>query len=424
MIRFLIKGLLRDRSRSLFPLLTVVTGVMITVFMQAYMGGLTLNMSDSSAMFSTGHLKVTSRAYAREGDLAPNELALVGVKELLGELRMQAPDLIWTPRIRFAGLLDVPNQLGETRAQAPMAGLGIGLLSEGSVDRRMLKLEGAIVRGRMPASPGEVLVSDDLARHLDIEPGAKVTLISSTMYGGMATSNFTIAGTIRFGIRAMDRGTMLTDIGDVQAALDMEDAAGEVLGFFPDSLYRRDVADSRGEQLNARWQKMDDEFAPTVMAMHRHPGTAELMDYMGLVSGAIVVIFTLVMSIVLWNAGLIGSLRRYGEIGLRLAFGEDKGSLYRAMIAESLVIGLFGAAVGTVLGLVPAYWLQSHGFDISSLMPNSSLMLNNVIRAHITMTTFFIGFLPGVLATGIGTAISGFGVYKRQTATLMKELEV
>lgn len=423
MIRFLIKGLWRDRSRSLFPVLTVMTGVMITVAMQAYMAGITLNMGESSASFSTGHLKVTSRAYAREGDLAPNELAYVGVEKLLGELRMQAPDLNWTPRIRFAGLLDVPDERGETRAQAPMTGLGIGLLSEGSVDRRMLKLESAIVRGRMPASLGEVLVSDDLARHLGIGPGAKATLISSTMYGGMATSNFTIAGTVRFGIRAMDRGTMLTDIGDLQRALDMEDAAGELLGYFPDSLYRRDVADSLTEQLNARWEKTDDEFAPTVVAMHRQPGTAELMDYMGQVSGAIVVIFTLVMSIVLWNAGLIGSLRRYGEIGLRLAFGEDKGHLYRTMIAESLAIGLFGSAVGTMLGLVPAYWLQSSGFDVGAFMPNSSLMFNNVIRAHITTTTFFIGFLPGVLATGIGTAISGFGVYKRQTATLMKELE-
>lgn len=423
MIRFLIKGLWRDPSRSLFPFLTVVTGVMITVFMQAYMGGMTLNLSESAATFSTGHLKVTSRASAREGDLAPNELAYVGVESLLADLRMQAPDLIWAPRIRFGGLLDVPDQLGETRAQAPLAGLAIGLLSEGSVDRRFLKLESSIVRGRMPASPGEVLVSDDLARHLDIGPGAKATLISSTMYGGMATSNFTIAGTVRFGIRAMDRGTMLADIGDIQNTLDMQDAAGEILGFFPDSLYRRDVADSLAEQLNARWEKTNDEFAPTAVAMHQQPGTAELMDIMALVSGAVVLIFTLVMSLVLWNAGLIASLRRYGEIGLRLAFGEDKARLYRAMIAESLAIGLLGSAVGTMLGLLPAYWLQSRGFDVGSFMPNSSLMLNNVIRAHITTTTFFIGFLPGVLATGIGTAISGIGVYKRQTASLMKELE-
>jgi putative ABC transport system permease protein len=144
---------------------------------------------------------------------------------------------------------------------------------------------------------------------------------------------------------------------------------------------------------------------------------------MGLVTTGIVVIFTLMMSIVLWNAGLIGSLRRYGEIGLRLAFGEDQGRLYRTMIAESLAIGLVGSAVGTLLGLVPAYWLQSRGFDVAQFMPNSSLMLSNVIRAHITATTFVIGFLPGVLATAIGTAISGAGVYKRQTASLMKELE-
>ena len=52
MIRFLIKGLLRDRSRSLFPLLTVVTGVTVTVFMQTYMAGITSNMSESSASFS------------------------------------------------------------------------------------------------------------------------------------------------------------------------------------------------------------------------------------------------------------------------------------------------------------------------------------------------------------------------------------
>ena len=423
MIGFLIKGLWRDRTRSLFPFLTVVTGVMITVFMQAYMGGFTSNLNESSAAFTTGHLKVTSRAYAREGDQAPNELAYAGVEKLLGELRMQAPDLIWTPRIRFAGLLDVPDGRGETRAQAPMAGLGIGLLSEGSADRRILKLDSSIVRGRMPARPGEVLVSDDLARHLDIGPGADATLISSTMYGGMATSNFTIAGTVRFGIRAMDRGTMLADIRDIQAALDMEDAAGEILGFFADSLYRRGVADSLAAQFNTRWGKTEDEFAPTVVAMHVQPGTAELMDYLGAVSGAIVGVFTFAMSIVLWNAGLVGSLRRYGEIGLRLAFGEHKGRLYRAMIAESLAIGLFGSAVGTMLGLVPAYWLQSRGFDVGSFMPNSSLMVNNVIRAQITTMTFFIGFLPGLLATGIGTAISGIGVYKRQTATLIKELE-
>ena len=423
MIAFLIKGLWRDRTRSLFPFITVVTGVVITVIMQTYMAGIISNMSWSSASFSTGHVKVTSRAYAKEGEQASNELAYAGLDKLLGDLRRQAPELIWSPRIRFGGLLDIPDDQGRTKAQAPIAGLGVDLLSSDAVDRRVLNVEGALVRGRLPASRGEILISDELARELDVQPGATATLISSTMYGSMATSNFTIAGTIRLGIRAMDRGTVMADVADLQAALDMPDAAGEILGFFPDTLYRRQSANAIAERFNGQWSGIDGEFAPVMVSMSNQPGAAELIDYMGAVSTGVVAIFTFVMSIVLWNAGLIGSLRRYGEIGVRLAFGEDKGHLYRAMIAESLVIGFVGSVVGTALAMGPAYWLQSTGFDMSALMPNSSLMANNIIRAQISAVSFFIGFLPGLLATSIGTAFSGIGVYKRQTATLMKELE-
>jgi putative ABC transport system permease protein len=37
--------------------------------------------------------------------------------------------------------------------------------------------------------------------------------------------------------------------------------------------------------------------------------------------------------------------------------------------------------------------------------------------------SFFIGFIPGLLATILGTSISGIGIYKRQTSQLFKELE-
>jgi putative ABC transport system permease protein len=50
-------------------------------------------------------------------------------------------------------------------------------------------------------------------------------------------------------------------------------------------------------------------------------------------------------------------------------------------------------------------------------------MLQNVIRAQITPFSYVIGFIPGLLATFLGTSIAGIGVYKRQTSQLMKELE-
>jgi putative ABC transport system permease protein len=423
MIRFLMRGLVRDRARSLFPAITVIAGVALTVFLQTYLTGINSNMSDASSAFSTGHVKVVSRAAVKDGEQASNELALNHVAPLLAQARQEFPQLLWTPRIRFAGLLDIPDDKGVTKAQAPIFGFGVDLLGPDSVDRRIMKLERSIVRGRLPSARNEVLISDGLANQLGIGPGAVATLISTTMFGSMSTGNFTVAGTVNFGVRAMDRGAMIADIADLQATLDMEDSAGEILGLFRDSLYHRADADAVATAFNAPWTKGDDEFSPTALTMHGQPGVSELMDYIGVVTGAIIAIFAIVMSIVLWNAGLIGGLRRYGEVGLRLAFGEDKGRVYRAMLIEAAAIGLFGSIVGTILALLPAYWLQVHGWDLGYLFANSSLMLNNVIRTEITPVAFVIGFVPGLLANVVGTAIAGVGIYKRQTATLMKELE-
>ena len=48
MIKFLIKGLIRDRSRSLFPVLMVAAGVFITVLLQAWINGAFDNMFDTA----------------------------------------------------------------------------------------------------------------------------------------------------------------------------------------------------------------------------------------------------------------------------------------------------------------------------------------------------------------------------------------
>ena len=40
-----------------------------------------------------------------------------------------------------------------------------------------------------------MLMSDDFAAKLKVNPGDTVSLISSTMYGEMAIYNFTVAGT-------------------------------------------------------------------------------------------------------------------------------------------------------------------------------------------------------------------------------------
>lgn len=423
MIRFLCLGLWRDRSRSLFPLLTVVLGVMLTVVMFSWIKGFSENFLGTSARLGSGHVTVMSRAYAGEKEQLPNDLALLGVRELLELLRRDFPAFSWTPRIRFAGLLDVPDEQGETRAQGPAGGLAVDLLSPGSPEPGILDLQPALVSGSLPAGRGEALLAHDFASRLGVAPGSTITLIAGTMYGGMATANLTVCGTFRFGAPAMDRGMMILDVADARAVLDMDDAAGEIAGFFRAGFYERKLAESEAARFNARFASSADSFAPRMETLVSLSGIGQMLGWMDAMLAGVVLVFLATMFIVLWNTGLMGNIRRYGEIGVRLAMGETKGQVYRSMVGEAAIIGLIGSFLGTALGLALAYYIQKHGLDFANLMRNASMLMTTRFHTHVTAPAYVIGFIPGLAATVLGAATAGRAIYKRQTSRLLKELE-
>jgi len=332
--------------------------------------------------------------------------------------------MVWTARIRFGGLLDIPDEEGETRAQGPVMGVAVDLFSPGSPEIEILKLKNAIVRGNLSEEKNQILMSEEFASRLGVKIGETATLISSTMNGAMAMHNFRVAGTVRFGITALDRGAMLADIQDVQYALDMSDGASEIVGYSKDMLYDDKTMLSVTRKFNENFSREDDEFSPVMLALSQQNGLGEYINLADALGSIIVGIFVFVMSIVIWNSGLINGIRRYGEIGVRLAMGEPKGSLYRWMVFESIVTGFVGSTLGTMVGLAASYYLQFKGLDFSNVLQKSTILISIVIRARFTGWSFVIGFFPGLIASVIGTLFAGIGIYKRQTSQLFKELEV
>jgi putative ABC transport system permease protein len=403
--------------------LIVATGVMLTVFLQAWINGAISGLIQNTAHYQTGHVRVMTKAYAAHADQIPNDLALLEIDTLLTSLKKAYPDILWTPRITFGGLLDIPDEKGETKEQTPIAGMGVNLFSIDSPEWKILNIQPALVRGELLEKHGDLLIAEELAQKLHVQPGQKATIISSTMYGSISFTNFTIAGTIRFGVGQMDRSAIIADLSDIQQALDMQQGAGEILGFYRDDIYHEDKADIMVSGFNAHFSNTADKFSPIMETLRNQSGLSDYLDLVGKFTRMILVFFIFIMSIVLWNAGLTGSLRRYGEFGLRLAVGEENNHIYRSMIVESLIVGIAGSLLGTAIGVSGAYYLQVHGFDIGSMMKNSTLMFTDIIRAEVEPSTFVIGFLPGILATLLGSAISGIGIYKRQTSQLFKELE-
>jgi putative ABC transport system permease protein len=423
MIKFLLKGLLRDSHRSKLPVIVVAIGVMLTVLLTTWITGVLGDSINLNAKLATGHVKVVTNAYLESMDQIPVDLSLTGSSALINELRKEHPEATWVERIEFGGLLDVGDEKGETKSQGPFAGIAINFRDTLSGEAGRLNLDKILVEGRLPSLPGEILVSSSFAAKLGIKLNSYVTFIGSTMYGSMAINNFKVTGTIRYGITALDRGSVIMDISDARRALDMEDACNEILGFTSLDYYDDEKATQLMNSFNARYENKNDPFAPVMIRLRDQNDLGSLIDLMGSVVGIISFIFIVVMSVVLWNAGLVGGLRRYGEVGLRLAIGEEKGHIYRSMIAESFVIGLTGSVIGVALGLSISFLIEQKGLDFSSVMQNATMLMPGIFRTRITPEAWYIGFIPGLFATVLGTMLSGIGIYRRQTATLFKELQ-
>lgn len=427
MFKFLVKGLFRDPSRSRFPVIIVSIGIFLVVFLQAFMMGMIKDMINVTAKMESGHFKVMTRAYEELSSVAPNDLALMGVDDLMKDLRDEYPEISWTPRIRFGGLLDVPDENGDSKAQAPVAGLGVDLLTPGSIELDNFNFsDTSALEGRMPKEPNEVLLSKQFAHQAGVEIGNTVTLVGATMYGSMAIHNFTVCGLVEFGISAMDKGAFIVDIEGARQALDMDDCAGEIVGFYKDMNYgdRRSESDDLRTAYNEKYSDENDEFSPIMLNFMDQNEMRSLMVTMDSAIYGMLFLFMLVMFIVLWNAGLLNGIRRYSEVGLRLAIGEGKRHLINSLLLESLVVGAMGSVIGTLLGLALAWYFQEVGLDVGYAMENSSIMFANIFRAKITGQTFYIGFIPGLTATFLGTLMASRGIKKRQTAQLFKELEV
>jgi putative ABC transport system permease protein len=423
MIRFLLKGILRDKQRSLLPVVIVIIGVMLTVFMFCWLKGVLNDSVELNANFNAGHVKIMTASYAKNVDQTPNDLALIGVDTLMLKLNKEFPEMKWGQRIHFGGLIDAPDSKGETRTQGPAMGFGIDLLSGDRSEIERFNLDKSVRRGRLPVHSGEILLSEEFSRKLKVNPGDTVTLIGSTMNGSMAMYNYTVCGTIVFGTGPMDQGSVIADIKDVRNALDMNNAAGEIVGYLPGNYYDEEKINQIVTRFNKLFPSSKDEYAPVMLTLRQQNSLGNMIDQIKALGAFAVFIFVLSMSLVLWNAGLLGGLRRYTEFGTRLAIGEDYSHIYKTMIYESVLIGIIGSLIGTTIGVILSLYMQNHGLDLSSMMKNATILMPAVFHARITSAAFFIGFIPGLISTVVGTALSGIGIYKRKTAQLFKELE-
>jgi len=431
MIRWLLKGIWRDKTRSLFPFLVISVGVTLLIYLLGFMEGVFAGMIDVTAHLDTGHLRFVNKPFYDEEHLVPLDRALAGQKETLQWLQQNGdPRIEWSPRIRWGAIMDVPDEKGETKSQTPVIGIAIEMLEKDSAERERLDLEKSVIEGVILSQAREMLVGYKLAEALGLNLGDRVTLLGQNFDGGMATDNYTVVGFVKFGLAAMDKKMALIDLADAQQTFYMEDMVTDFLGFLPMNVgYEKydQLKQNIIDHLPALKQNPPGEWAsddePLILSVLDQRNLRELSVKFELVDDVVIGVFTFLMVLVLWNAGLLNGVHRYGEMGLLLALGETHKKLIALMALEAFAIGLLGSAAGCLVGGGVVYYLQEVGISTHGISETSGLMMSDIIRARVSLDTFVFAVIPGITASVAGNLIANLAIFQRSEANLFRELE-
>ena len=431
MIAFLFRGILRDRSRFLFPFSIVAIGVTLVITLVGFMEGVFMGMIDMTANLDAGHLRLVNKPFYDEEHLRPLDRSLAAQSETLNWLKKNSPEKTrWSPRIRWGALLDVPDKNGNTVSQTPIVGMALDLKDKKSLELKRLRLEESLIDGKIPEQDKEMLMGDQLAKTLNIELNQAVTLLGQSFDGGLVMDNYRVVGLVKFGVSAMDKKMVLIDLADAQDSFYMEDMITDWLGFLPAQYslgdyeaIKKNMKQPLSKLIEMPPKSWAEDDQAILLTIRDQQNIGAIADKFNIIKGFVVGIFTFLMMLVLWNAGILNGIHRYGEMGLRLAFGESHWRVIFNTGIEGLFVGVLGTLAGCIFGGVFAWFLQEVGINMGDSFAQSGLMINDVVRARLTTGAFIQGVIPGVFASVAGNLIASIAIFKRTESNLFRELE-
>jgi lipoprotein-releasing system permease protein len=193
-----------------------------------------------------------------------------------------------------------------------------------------------IVEGRADIRGGEVLIGRRLADDLGLRLGRPVTLRSDR--GGQRL--FAIAGIFETGLGSLDERVAIMSMDAARPLFDLPTGVSAIETKLSDPNLALDVAARLRTQTGLKvtaWQEKNRSLQSALDGQGR--------------TGSLIQIFALISIIIgVASALLLSSYRRRAEIGIMRSFGVSKAFVAVVFVAQGVLVGAVGAAIGCALG--------------------------------------------------------------------------
>ena len=244
---------------------------------------------------------------------------------------------------------------------------GTGVVLKGirlSEERRVTDLAEKVASGDLAALTREseqslpgIALGKDLAASLGVAPGDRIRVVlpqlQMTPFLSVPKSRpFQVVAIIDSGFYDYDSSRGYLDLREAQSMASLEGAVTVVEARLRNLSRLKDA----GEEAQRRLGK--DYFVNDLVAMNRTFFAALNLEklLMSIAVGLIVLVAALNIITVL----ILMVMEKVRDIGTLLALGMPPDGISRIFMAQGAMIGLFGTAVGCVLGLGICWWLDAY----------------------------------------------------------------
>ena len=382
MLKLALRNVFRQRMRTAMTLAAISLGVVGLILSGGFVQDVYYQLGESLIHSQSGHLQVSRAGFQAHGTRSPEKF-LIDQSETIREAIRKIPEVEdVAARINFAGLIN------NGRTDLPIIGQGVEPEKEAALGTEVRFTEGRELQKQ--DTHGAVL-GEGIAHALKLRPGDSVTLLVNTAEGVLNTLEVTVVGVFQSFSKEYDARAVRIQLGAAHELLNTKGINSLVVTLKRTEDTRR-VTDAVTRQVDSKqfevktWQELNDFYESTVALYERQFGVLQF-----------IILVMVLLSVA--NSVNMSVLERIGEFGTMMAVGNRSSTVFRLVLSESVLLGLCGAAIGVVLGLILAWVITAVGIPMPP-PPNANRGYTAQIRLlPITvLMAFAVGFLATVLA--------------------------
>jgi ABC-type lipoprotein release transport system permease subunit len=337
------RNIFRHKRRSILTGMMMAGGCGLFGLFFGMIDGTYGTLIDMFTRDHTGHIQVHSEGYLDKPSIYKTlkDPAEIGKTiEPLTYVHSWAPR-VYSPALAFAG---------KKTTGATIMGI------DPAMETKTTRIRNKVTSGRFISdnAEDEVVISDRLAKVLQVGLGGEIALIGQGVDGSVANGLYKVIGITGGGGKSYGESKCYMHINTAQEFLSMGGSVHEVAVVLTDHSRTKEMTDIIDVKLDEPlldvdpWQVVEAQFYRAMQA-----------DLKG--NRYSIIVFTIIIAVGVLNTILMVVLERTREFGVLKAIGTRPDQIFKLIVLETFFLSILSIIIGTGIGVLANWWFHVYG---------------------------------------------------------------